>query len=103
MLIVKDLQTDVGGKFFVVPWTDLIVKESYLNYRQLFVILRNYFTIIISRVSAILYLNGHVFLCFMEAFRSVMKTNLRLKTEFEMAHYILRRVLKYDIKICVGI
>jgi len=59
--------------------------------------------IIISRVSAILYLNGHVFSCFTEAFRSVMKTNLRFKTGFEMAHWILRRVLKYDFKICIGI
>jgi len=33
MLIVRDLQTEVGGKFFVVPWTDLIANERHLNYR----------------------------------------------------------------------
>jgi hypothetical protein len=31
-----------------------------------------------------------------------MKTYLRLKTGFERAHWILRRILKYDIKTHAG-
>jgi len=42
-------------------------------------------------------------MCFAEAFRGVMKTNLRLKTGFERAHWIPWRILKYDIKIYVGV
>jgi hypothetical protein len=33
MLIARDLQTEVWGTFCVVPWTDLIANERYLNYR----------------------------------------------------------------------
>jgi hypothetical protein len=42
-------------------------------------------------------------MCFTEAYRGVMKTNLRLKTVFERAQWKLMGILKYDIKIYVGI
>lgn len=34
VLILRHFQTEVGGKFWVVPWTDLIANERYLNSRS---------------------------------------------------------------------